>query len=284
MPETKTLGLCFSSRQLYYSISDSSAPNRVQHIGCFDFSFNVARSIRTQDAESFPAVYDLVGRLKKEFHINRLQLLTVSDHECWTTLPKLVYDDAEEREAHLSIIMKGIQRNNWEVNWHDLSNRDFKLASIRNSVIMEGFMRLAEHVHEANYVSSFELGDMWTRHRGEKGSFMMVQTIPGLLSISSYILGKLRGTTYIHFDDPEDLPYLWMYYANHVKWMSGLYDHVYIFGSESEQIERVLRNVIDSSAPINRFDSLVSMGVEAQEETYGFSLEAAFPAILLSIS
>lgn len=284
MPENPTLGLCFSSRQLYYSISDSSTPNRVQHIGCFDFSFNVAKAIRTQDSETFPGVYDLVGRLKKEYQVKRLQLLTVSDHECWTSLPKLVYDDPQEREAHLAIIMKGIQRSQWEVNWFDLSNRDFKLASIRNAVIMDGFIRLAEHVHEANYVSSFELGDFWTRHRGEKGSFMMIHAIPGLLSISSYILGKLRGATYIQFDDPEDLPYLWMYYATHVKWLSGLYDHVYLFGTETESVERILRDVIDSSSPIQRLDSLPRIGVLAEEETYGFSLEAAFPAILLSIS
>lgn len=281
--ENPILGLCFSSRQLYYAVKSAQAPNRVQHIGCFDFSFNVAKSIRTQDSETFPAVYDLVGRLKKEFGFKRMHVATIPDHECWTTLPKLVFDNSEEREAHLAIIMKGISRSSLALNWFDLSNREFKLASIRNAQTMSGYERLTEHVHEANFFSSFELGDSWQRHQNMTGSFMMVHAYPGLISVSAYLLGKLRGATYIQFDDPEDLPYLWLYFANNLKWMNGLYENVYVFGNDVENISTIIRPNMDPSAHIHRFDSLISIGVQATEETYGFSLEAAFPAILLAL-
>lgn len=281
--ENPILGLCFSSRQLYYAVKSSPTPNSVQHIGCFDFSFNVAKSIRTQDPETFPAVYDLIGRLKKEFGLRRMHIATVPDHECWTTLPKLVFDNAEEREAHLSIIMKGISRSNLAVSWHELSNREFKLASIRNSTVMNGYQRLSEHVHEANFFSSFELGEIWQRHQQVTGSFMMIHSIPGLISVSAYLLGKLRGATYIQFDDPEDLPYLWLYFANNLKWMTGLYENVYVFGTDVEHIITILRPNIDIGAHIHRFDSLNAIHVQTTEETYGFSLESAFPAILLAL-
>ena len=282
--ENPVLGLCFSSRQLYYAVKNGKTPNRVDHIGCFDFSFNVAKSIRTQDAASFPAIYDLIGRLKKEYGFSRMQISTVPDHECWTTLPKLVYDTPEEREAHLAIIMKGIPRANQIVNWYDLSNREFKFASIRNSITMNGYQRLSEHVHEANYISSFELGESLIKHQSLSGSILMIQSYAGLISVSAYLLGKLRGATYIQYDDPEDLPYLWLYFANNLKWMNGLYENVYIFGVDVETISTILRPNMDPSAHIHRFDTLESMSVTAAEETYSFSLESAFPSILLSVS
>jgi hypothetical protein len=197
-------------------------------------------------------------------------------------LPKIVFDSPDEREAHLGIIMKGIPRSEQSVIWTDLSNREFKFACIRKLAVERSYQRLSEHVHEAAYVSSYELGDLWIHHKQEKGSFMMIHSIPGLLSISAYLLGKLRGATYIQYEDPEDLPYLWLYYSNNLKWLNGLYENVYFFGANVENLLTILRSNLDQSAHIHRFETLHDIGISAPEQTYGFSLEAAFPAILLS--
>ncbi len=283
MQESSTLGLCFSSKQLYYCIKNSKTPNRVDHIGCFDFSFNIGKSIRTQDPETFPSVYGLLGRLKKEYGVKKIRVATVPDHECWTSLPKLVFDTPDEREAHLSIIMKGIPRSEQSISWIDLSNREYKFACIRKRGIVRSYERLSEHVHEAEYISSFELGELWLHHHNDKGSFMMIHSIPGLISISAYLLGKLRGATNIAYDDAEDLPYLWLYYANNLKWLNGMYENVYMFGANVENLIQIIRSNLDQSAHIHRFETLTDIGVTADEQTYGFNLEAAFPAILLSL-
>jgi len=112
---------------------------------------------------------------------------------------------------------------------------------------------------------------------------MMIHSIPGLISISAYLLGKLRGATYIAYDDAEDLPYLWLYYANNLKWLNGLYENVYVFGANVENLIQIIRSNLDQSAHIHRFETLTDIGVTADEQTYGFNLEAAFPAILLSL-
>lgn len=278
----KSLGLCFSANYLYFAVYNPETPDIIEHIGNYDMNFNVARAIRTQSDDTFPAIYELIGRLKREHHFRQMRICTVSDHECWTTLPKLVHDEPDEREAHLRILMNGVNRQSLETVWHELSNRDFKFLVVRNKLIMDGFQRLTEHAHMADFVSDPEIGDAWIRHANEKGSFMMIHSVPGMISVSAYMLGKLRGATYIQYDDVEDLSYLWLYNARHLTWMSGFYDNTYVFGTQTKQIIQTLKSVWDHHTEVTRFDTLSSMNISAKEETYSFSLEAAFPAILLA--
>lgn len=276
-----TIGLCFSSRQLYYSIKKQEE-NQVSYIGSYDFNFNVSKAIRTQHPDTYPAIIALINRLKQKYQFGKMNISTIPDHECWSVVPRQVFKDSSEREAYLSILMKGVDRSELSVNWFDLSNRDFKMAVIRNTNTMKGFLELSKMVSDAEFYSSLEIGAHWLDLKKEKGSIMMIHCYPGLVAVSSYLLGKLRGATYIQFDDVDDLGYLWRYYENTLKWMSGLYEHVYFFGNETESIKKTISSQIDASAQISQFETLEQIGVDAPEKTYGFSLNAAFPAILLS--
>lgn len=280
----KTLGLCFSANHLYYAVHNPEHEAHIEHIGCYDLNFNVARAIRTQSDDFFPAIYEMLGRLKRDHQFRQMRMCTVPDHECWTTLPKLVYDEPDEREAHLRILMNGVNRQALETVWYDLSNRDFKFLVIRNKMIMDGFQRLTEHAHTADFVSDHEIGQSWINHAQQNGSFMMIHSVPGMISVSAYMLGKLRGATYLQYDEPEDLPYLWLMNARNLSWMNGFYDQTYVYGTQVKQISQTLKAVWDHHTEINTFNSLEDMQVSADEQTYSFSLESAFPAILLSLN
>ena len=278
------LGICFSGKQLYFAINDTETPNRVKRIGCFDFNFNVAKAIRTQHKDHFSGIHDLVGRLKKQYPFGQIRMLTTPDHECWTSVPKLVYDQSDEREAHLKVIMKGIARQKIEPIWYELSNRDFKFLNIRNRLTMSGYERISEHAPAADFCSDFEIGARWVKHSDAKGSFLTLACYPGLLSVSSYLLGKLRSATYMQFEDYGDIPYLWLYFSQNLKWMNGLYDEILVYGVNTYKVIEALKTVWNETPNIRKMDSLESMQVEADETTYSFSLEAAFPAIMLALN
>lgn len=277
------LGICFSGKQLYYAINDVKTPRRLKRIGCFDFNFNVAKAIKSQKKEKFSGIYDILGRLKGEFDFQRIHMLTIPSHECWTVVPKLVYDQSDEREAHLKIIMSGIKRDVIEPTWYELSNRDFKFLSIRNKAIMGGYEKLAEHASSAEFCSDFELGSRWASHSDSKGSFLTISSYPGVLSIASFMLGKFRGATYLEFEDYDDLPYLWLSFSQNIKWMNGLYDEILVYGEKSYKVIEELQSIWDESSNVVKMDTLGAMKVKAEETTYSFNLESAFPAILLSL-
>lgn len=282
-PSGPNLGMCFAARQVFYAVNDQAAPGRLGHIGCFNFNFNIAPAIRTQDPQDFEGIHNLIGRLKKEYDFSQIRMLTIPDHECWTILPKLVYDQADEREAHLKVIMKGLNRQVLEPVWYELSGLDYKLLAIRNKHTMAGYERLTEHTSSADFCSDFEIGLRWVNHKKDKGSFLTISCYPGLLSVSSYMLGKLRGATYMHFDDFDDLPYLWKHYATHLKWFDGVHDQILLYGLDTYKVIDVLEPHWDRGATIMKMDTLDTMGVSADETTYSFNLEAAFPAVMLAL-
>jgi hypothetical protein len=65
--------------------------------------------------------------------------------------------------------------------------------------------------------------------------------------------------------------------------MNGLHENIFLFGHHTHETEQTLQSFWDPSSEITHLNSLESIGVEAEEETYGFDLAAAFPAILLSL-
>ncbi|HKJ30388.1 MAG TPA: hypothetical protein VKA34_01115, partial [Balneolales bacterium] len=165
------LGICFSDKQLYFAINDIETPGRLKRIGCFDFNFNVARAVRTQQPDTFDGIYDLLGRLKDEYEFQQMRILTIPDTECWTTLPKLVYDKSDEREAYLKILMNGVNRQVLEPSWFELSNQDYKFLVVRNKKTLAGYQRLTEYAPSADFCSDFEVGSRWVTHSDARGSF-----------------------------------------------------------------------------------------------------------------
>lgn len=277
------LGACFFSDRLYYAINDKENSQHLFRIGCFDFNFDVIEAISSQHPDQFPHVKSTFERVIEENSIASVRALTYPANECWGALPKVVYDNADEREDHLSIIMKGADREDLEPTWHAVSKTQYKFLSIRRRSLMKGFDELTEKVGTSEFLSDFEIAGKWSAHDKPGGSFLMIGCHKNTLSVTSFVLGKFRAATYIKFDQINDLPYHWLQNATHSTWMKGLHEHIYLFGRESFEVEQALTGFWDKSSTIISLNTLDQIGVYAEEQTYGFDLAAAFPAILLSL-
>lgn len=278
------LGLCFFENQLFYAVNDIHDSRKLARIGSVDFNFDVTRAVLTEDSEQFTGIKKTVADLREQYGVNHIRMLSIPARECWTILPKLVYDNPDEREAHIRIIMKGINRQQIHPTWHTLSNHDYKFLLLRNSKFMQGFENLVPESATTDLVSEFEIGDRWIHHCKPGGSFMTVCCFANCITVSSYILGKMRGATYITFDDPEDLPYLWLHRVQELSWLQGLHEDIHVYGSHAYRIIDILQPLWDEAGKIQKMDSLEKIKVEAEEETYGFNLELAYPAIMLSLN
>lgn len=277
------LGLCFFENQLFYAVNDIYNTRKLARIGSVNFNFDVTHAILSGDPAHFPGIKKTVTQLKEQYKINHIRILSFPSKECWTTLPKLVYDNADEREAHISILMNGVDRKHIHPTWYTLSNQDYKFLLLRNTEALRGLQKLTPNASTTDLISEFELGDRWIRHCNPGGSFMTVCCFTNCLSVSSYILGKLRGATYIAFDEPEDLPYLWLRYTKELSWMQGLHEEIHVYGSQAYRIIDILQPFWDEAGRIVKMDMLNKIQVEAEEETYGFNLELAYPAIMLAL-
>lgn len=277
------LGLCFFENQLFYAVNDPGNTKKLAHIGSVDFNFDVTDAIITGNERHFPGIRQTVSRLKDNFSIEHIRILSFPTRECWTTLPKLAYDNPDEREAHINILMNGIDRKDVHPTWHSLSNQDFKLLLLRNNAALQGLSKLASSVSTTDLISEFELGERWINHVDPGGSFMTVCCFKDCISVGSYILGKMRGATYIAFDDLEDLPYLWLQNSRELSWMQGLHEKIHVYGSNAYHLIDILKPFWDDAATIIKMDNLEKMRVEAEESTYGFELELAYPAVMLAL-
>ena len=65
--------------------------------------------------------------------------------------------------------------------------------------------------------------------------------------------------------------------------MGGLHEEIYVYGQNAFQIIEILEPFWDEAGTITKMDKLEKIKVEADEHTYGFNLEAAFPAIMLAL-
>lgn len=273
----------FFSDRLFYAISDPNNDKHLVRIGCFDFNFDVADAISYRHPEQFPHIKTTFEKLREEYAIESVRAATNPSYECWTSLPKVVYDNADEREDHLAIIMKGIDRKDIEPTWHAVSKPEYKFLSIRRRNVMLGFDELTEKVATSEFVSDFELASKWSTFNKPGGSFLMIGCHKNVISITSYLLGKFRASTFIKFDQTDDLAYHWLQHTSHNTWMKGLHEHIFLFGHQTHEVEQTLHGLWDKSSDIVNLNSLNEIGVVAEEETYGFDLAAAFPAILLSM-
>ena len=279
-----SLGLCFFDNQLFYAVNEPEKQDKLARIGSVDFNFDLQGAILRGDEENFYGVESTVDRLKQKFGINHIRVLSFPSLECWTTFPKVVYDKPDEREDHINILMQGVDRSQIEPTWYNLSNQEYKFLLIRNRDKMEGLQKLASSASTTDLISDFEIGTRWSRYSNVKGSFMTIGCFHNAVSISSFVLGKLRGATYLTFEEAEDLPYLWLQSAKQLSWMKGLHEQIYVYGINAYHIIDILQPFWDDeTADIIKMDSLEKMQVEAEETSYGFNLEAAFPAIMLAL-
>lgn len=278
------LGICYSDSQLYYSAGSSKHPASVQHIGSFDFNFNVKEAISSGRDDAFSGIQNSINNLKEKFDCSSVRILSPADEECWTILPRSVYENPQEREAHIRILSHSSPREDLQITWFKLSNMDHRLLLIRKNSAMEGFNRLLGGVQHTEFLSEFEIGGEWQHHTQINGSFLTVCCSRHHITVSSFLLGKLRGAVILRFDDKNDLPYFWKLYSTLHTWMSGIHEQVYFYGYNAGAVRDILTPFWDRSGEYILMDSLSDMHISAGEETYGFPLERAFPAILMSLN
>ena len=277
------LGVCFFSGRMLYSVAEKGAKNIVQQLGSYEFSFDISEALNKPTSDAGIQLKAVFTDLEKEFHLECIRLLTEPTQECWTALPKVVYDDSIEREQHIAILMKGVPRENIEVTWHAVSKNRFKFLCLRRAQLIKNYQNFSDQVAINECCSDFEIGGMWSIHHRPGGSFLLIGCHARSISISSYILGRFRAATYIRFDDPQDISYLWLQHAEHSPWMRGLHENVYFYGEQTHEVAKQLQSFIDHNSGQIILNSLEIMGINAEEETYGFDLATAFPAIMLSL-
>lgn len=282
--EDVCLGICYSDNQIYYSVNDRERPSSSQHIGAFDFNFDVKNAIVHGHDEAFSGIKNSIADLKEKFNCNTIRILSPANEECWTVLPRSVYENSDEREAHIRILAQSANREDLQITWYSLSNVDQRLLLVRNSNTMHGFKKLLGDVEHTEYNSEFEIGSDWQHHTHINGSFMTIHCNRNYISVSSFLLGKLRGATVLSYDNSNDLPYFWKLYSSLNTWMSGIHEQIYFYGQNAAKIRDILTPYWDRSGEYIIMNSLHKMQISAPEKTYGFPLERAFPSILLSMN
>ncbi len=278
----QALGISFSGKNIYYAVNENSADANVARIGRIELNFSVFEAIISKDTELCSHLTKVIDRLRQKYDLQSIRLLTYPQLECWTTVPKLVYDDPSEREDHLAFFIHGMARRDIETFWYEMSNHDFRFLTIRDRSVMKQFNDFVPGFSDTEFCSDFEVGLQWVQHAGARGSFMSISCNPHTITVSSYLLGKLRAATCLRFKQIDDLPYLWKQSERHMKWMKGYHEEIMLFGSQTARVIEMLRPFWDGSADISVMDNLYSMKVSADEKTYSFPLEEAFPAIMMA--
>ena len=277
------LGVCFSDTQLFYALNSSDLPLTLRRIGKIDFNFNIGNALLEADSEAISGLLDRVDRIVREFKVTNLKCLFPANLECWSTLPKSVYDDPGERESYLKLLMHGQSRPTLEPFWFDLSNRDYRFLSVRSKTHTLGYKQLGDASSFSDLCSDFEIGLNWIDKTDRRDTFMLLGCYRDHLVISSFIMGKFRAATFIRFRYLEDLSFLWLQQAENLPWLRGVHDCVYYYGEKALEISEILHNHLDSGSIKIKLDNLSDMYVKASEETYSFNLEEAFPAIILAL-
>lgn len=278
------LGVCYADNQLFYSINSPLQSQHLQRIGSIDFNFDVADAIVKGHPKSFDAVRNALNKLRVQYECREARILLPATEECWSILPRIAHEKSDEREASLKVLMHGVERENIETTWYGLSSKDYKMLLVRNNSTMEGFRKLFNGFASVDYVAEPEIGNDWQKHTQINGSYLTLHCHHNHIVVSSYLLGKLRGATYILYEYLIDLPYLWKFHATHLSWLRGIHEQVYVYGQHAQEILEILTGSIDDFGEIILMNTLENMQVHADEETYSFRLESAFPAIMLSLN
>jgi hypothetical protein len=282
-PSGACLGVCYSDNHLFYSVNSPGKKSRVHHIGSIDFTFDVENAIVTGSSDEFPALNSALESIRKEYNCTSVKILSPASKECWSVVPRVVYEDPSEREAHIQLLMHGIERSDIHTTWHRVYKSGCRLMLLRNNQSMLGFNYLLRSFVYTEYVSDFELAIDWQIHTRNTGSFLMIHCHKRYISATSFILGKLRGCTYIEFDYISDLPYLWNLFSDRLPWLRGIHDENFVYGHYSSEVAELLSPYWRDHGEIRFFNMLDDVNVDADEKTYGFKLGSAFPAIIMSL-
>lgn len=277
------LGLHAAGNHLYFAVGAEGAADELRHIGRMELSIHADRALRRNDAHGMDVLVTAVRSLITRFGITKLRVLLPSDLECWATLPKLAYDIPDEREAAIGTLMWGRDRSDAVAVWHDMVNRDFRLLTLRSKVQLAGYLRIADLVAEADIASEFEMAHQWIGRQASKGGILMVGCHENRVTIVSFTLGKIRAATWFPLEDPADLTYFWPHTAAMAGWMSGVHDQTILYGARAWKLVDILTPFLDKGTHVRRLDTLPAIGVAAPEDTYGFSLEEAYPALMLAL-
>lgn len=278
------LGVCYTDNHLFYSVNTPGQDGHLERIGSIDFSFDIRETVITGNSSGFPALKNSLEEIQKEFHCKTAKILAPASEECWTIVPRAVYEDASEREAHIKLLMHGIDRQHIQVIWHQISNSDYRLLLLRDMRNIQDLNYLLESFGTVEVLTDFEIAMDWQLHTNSSESFLMIHCLKNYITVTSFILGKLRGCTTIEYDSFADLPYLWNLYKGNLSWMNGIHDKTYVHGFFSSQVADQLQSYWYHHGDIVFMNSLREMNVDAEEKTYGFRLEGAFPAILMSLN
>lgn len=278
-----SLGLCFFDNQLFYAVNQPDASHTLARIGSFDFNADTTEMVLDESDQHFRGIKQTVAQLNEEFNIRHLRIHSFPSQECWTTVPKIVYDNADEREHHINILMSGTDRSQIQATWYNLSNQKYKFLLLRNKSYQKDLHQLISDTATTDLISDFEIGSRWIQHTDPGGSFMTIGCFKNCISITSFILGKLRGATYITFDDIQNLPYFWLQCTKELAWMRGLHEKIYVYGMKAFQVIDILEPFWDENGVVTKMDSLKRIQIEADETTYSFNLEKAFPAMMLAL-
>ncbi len=282
--DNRSLGICFFGNQLFYAVCESEKRPFVSRLGAADFNFDIPQALLNFNERHIAGLRETLNDLTGRHGVHHVDLLVHPALECWSTVPRLVYDDAEERRAYINILMNGRPRRHIHPAWFSLSNDNFKLLRLRTDRTLKGINMLTEGLSGTGFSSSFEMGERWIDHTKPGGSFLTISVFGHFISVSSSILGKLRGATYIEFDELHDLPYLWLQRARDLQWMQGLHEQIQVYGYRAHRIIDTLGSFWDEAGAVIKMDTLEDMQVRAEEETYGFDLSLAYPAVLLALS
>lgn len=281
--EAHVLGLCFDHSALYFALRPVEQKAFLRYLGKVDFSFSLYEAFARADVDLCSYMQTIISRLVDTYPVESLRLVSFPQFECWTTLPKLAYDDPAEREAHLGMLSFGVKRSQIETTWYEMSNRDFRLLAIRDRRRIEMLNICTSKARQVDYCPDFEIGQSWISHTGATGSFMSIGCYTHAICISSFMLGKLRGSTCLRYEHLADLPFAWKQSEQHLHWLSGYHENIMIYGTNAEQVLRYTRPLLDNGSEILRMQELADIGVEARETTYSFPLEKAFPAIMMAL-
>src|SRR5690625_8005543 len=101
-------------------------------------------------------------------------MLYPAEHECWTVVPRAVYEDSSERETHIVILMHDSDRSNIEISWHQLANTDNKLLLLRDTTVTPGQSALSNELVNIQFPSYFVIAHEWHVHFKNKFTFFMV--------------------------------------------------------------------------------------------------------------
>jgi len=278
------LGISFAAHKLLYAVNIPDEKNRLAHVGCIDFNFDICAAITENHIQSIAAVENFLREVRNKYGCRTVRLLLPAIQECWSVLPRSVYEDSDERDAHLDILMNGSPAGNLQNTWFPMANQDYRFLLVRQNSMIKRFEKLFMDYPETELMSEFEIGSEWQLLTNTNGSFMTVNSQNNYISIASFLFGKLRGSTYFQYDSITDIPFLWKYHSRHLSWMDGIHDQILAYGNQAQKLLDIHSSIWFDTDEVVLMNTLNKMNVEADEETYSFDLENAFPAIIQSLN